>query len=354
MPLISYIKLIFTVLLLSISQISFALATQTLTVHYSPLNKLTYLPQHSFSASIIAHSESNISSELNARLIDLPIRLGQNIKKGELLAKLDCHDFKDKLKLNKSLQKQAQAKLNLAKLQLKRFQSLESAKHAATRQVDEAISHKLSIEAKIEGLKVKANMAKRAIQRCTITAPFDAVITKIYTGEGQWMSVGSLVANLVKTNDAEIVVNLPFSTVQAWQGKLAIWQTKNQPAVKVEKIRQSGVINPQQRMVNIWFKAPKNNPIGLHGTLLIEMNQPHISPAYIVTRKGKLGVFVAENNKAKFYPLPNAQIGRPALVPSYWHSKLAIIIKGQQRLQNGMAINIEPWAENLNKEYYSR
>ncbi len=320
-------------LLLSVPQTVYAF-----TVESSPLKALTHYPKYYFTASIVPHTESDISSELNARLLKLPVRPGQKINKGDVIAKLDCRDTEDKLKLNQHRQQEAKSKLKLAKLQLKRFKNLESRQHVATIQVDELLSQVQGIEANIEGLRVKGMMAARAIQRCVIMSPYDAVVTRIFAGKGQWMSVGLPIVNVVRVDMAEIKVSVPVMLAEALRGKPAVWQAQNQHSVQVEWLRQSGVLKSNQRMAQLWFKAPAAQLIGLHGELMLEDDRLHVPPQYVVTRNGQQGVFVLENDQAKFHILPHAQIGRPALVPSYWKAEMPVIIKGQHRLQDGMQL----------------
>jgi hypothetical protein len=57
----------------------------------------------------------------------------------------------------------------------------------------------------------------------------------------------------------------------------------------------------------------------------------------VLRRDGKLGVFVANGNKATFVPLPLAQEGRPA--PADLAPDAAVITTGRYQLQDGQAVS---------------
>lgn len=328
-----WVKLTLASVLLTASFTAFAF-----TVEHKSLKELAYSPKYEFAASIVAHTKSDISSELSARLMRLDVLPGQQIEKGAVIAKMDCRDSEDKLALNRHRQAEAKSKLKLAKLQLKRFKNLESRQYTATSQIDESLSQVQSIEASIEGLRVEAEMAKRDIQRCVIRAPFNAVVTKLYVGQGQWLPLGTPVVKLVSQDSSEIEVNVPLHIADSLKGQEAIWKAKSRKALQVAWLRQSGVLEKNQRMAKVWYAAPKTQEIGMPGELTLVDSKPHISAKYVVLRNGQLGVFAVEEGKARFHPLPLAQIGRPADIPDGWSNDMQIIVKGQQRMQDGEAV----------------
>lgn len=333
-----YPRLIWIKVALSLALLAASFSALAFTIEQKPLKELVYFPKYEFAASIVAHTESEISSEIDARLMQLDVRPGQQISKNSVIARLDCRDTKDKLELNHHQQVEAKSKLKLAKLQLERFKNLESRQYTATSQIDESLSQVQSIEANIEGLRVEAMMAKRAIERCVIRAPYNAVVTKLFVGQGQWLSVGNPVVKLVRQDASEIEVNIPTYIADSLQGQSAMWKAKNRSQESVKWLRKSGVLESNQRMAKVWFVAPESQPIGMSGELTLKDTHPHISSKYVVVRNGLLGVFTVEEGKAKFLVLTNAQIGRPADIPDEWSDQMPIVTRGQQRLQDGQTV----------------
>ena len=62
-------------------------------------------------------------------------------------------------------------------------------------------------------------------------------------------------------------------------------------------------------------------------------------PAGLLSRRdGRLGVFLHEDGRAVFHPLPAAQEGRPAAIDL--PEDREVIVQGQQRLQDGELISV--------------
>lgn len=307
-------------------------------VSTKPLSDLLIYPIYSFPAEVVAHTETTLSSELNARLQSVKVRPGESVEQGQLLAKLDCGDTEDALALNASLQAESQAQLKLAQLQLERFQNLEKQQYTATSQIDESQTQVQSIQAHLNGLQVQQRQAQRAVRRCDVQAPFDGVVTELMAGKGQWLSIGVPVMKLVRRDLAEIKVQLPLNLADEMAQQKGAWQVNGKPKQQVAWLRQSHVLSPNQRMATVWFKAPKSAPIGLVGTLVVTMQKGHLPAEFVVMRSGKLGVFVAEAGKAVFKILPEAQAGRPAKIPDDWAQDMAVVTAGQHRIQSGEAL----------------
>lgn len=303
-----------------------------------PLSDLFIYPIYSFPAEVVAHTETSLSSELNARLQSVQVRPGESVESGQLLAQLDCGDTKDALALNASLQAESQAQLKLAQLQLQRFRNLEKQQYTATSQIDESQTQVQSILAHLSGLQVQQQQAERAVKRCQVRAPFAGVVTDLMAGKGQWLSVGAPVMKLVRSDLAEIEVQLPLTLANDMAQQTGSWQVKGRSEQAVEWLRQSQVLSPNQRMATVWFRAPESDPIGLAGTLVVTNQQGHLPAEYVVMRSGQLGVFIAESGKAVFKVLADAQAGRPAKIPADWSGSLSVVTEGQHRIQQGEAL----------------
>lgn len=311
---------------------------QAAKVAMQPLSALVVYPTYAFPAEIVAHTETLLSSELNARLTGYDVRPGASVVKGQVLAKLDCRDTEDALALNRHRQVEAKAQLKLAKLQLQRFKNLEKQQYTATSQIDESSTQVESLQANIAGLMVEQRTAERAVERCVIRAPFNAVVTDLSAGDGQWMSIGTPLMTLVRSDRAEIKVDLPLALANGVKAEMAEWRTRISPPQSIPWLRQSAVLVQNQRMASVWYAAPDEQPIGLAGEVVLKDQQAHLPSQYIVMRKGQLGAFVAEKGKAVFKPLSGAQVGRPALIPENWSSQWNLVVEGQQRLHDGEVV----------------
>jgi hypothetical protein len=104
-------------------------------------------------------------------------------------------------------------------------------------------------------------------------------------------------------------------------------------------LRVSSVIDVSSRVVRARLTfVDEQAPIGSSGQLVWIESSGHLPVDLVVQRDGELGVFIAENNKAKFIALPDAQAGRP--VDANLPQDTLVVSRGQGRLQDGDALQV--------------
>ncbi len=96
--------------------------------------------ERSYSAVVLAAQEVELSFRVSGRIMALPVRGGQNIKKGDVVAELDKRDFKAEITRLKSQLEQAEAQLAALKsgARAEDVAALEAAVSAVEAQVDAA------------------------------------------------------------------------------------------------------------------------------------------------------------------------------------------------------------------------
>lgn len=330
--------------LLPLLLLSFVSAAQAeaIKVKVQPLSEIATYPTYHFPASVVSHVQADLSSELNARLLSVEVLPGQFVEKGDLLAKFDCRDAKDSLALIKHREAEAESRLALTQLQLERFKNLESRQYTATSQIDETQTQLEGIKASLAGLQVEKRVAKRTVQRCQLKAPYDGVISAKKASKGQWLGMGTPVVTLVKTSDSEIKTFVPQHFALNELTNNFQWRAETSAAKSIPLKRVSDMVSGNQGMVAAWFEAPSFARVGELGHILVQANQRHLKPNYVVQRDNQFGVFVLlPDNTVGFKNLPMSSEGRQVAVPKDWPEALKVVTVGQLRLQSGDQVAVE-------------
>jgi len=304
-------------------------------ISLSPLSGLLMHPQHTYAAQVISPNDTTISAQLNARIEQIAVRPGDNIKAGQLLVSLDCRDAKSQVALLTANRVQTQASLAYAQAQVERLRSLKSKDYAAVSQVELAQSEAKGLNASLAALAVQLEQANRNVERCRIEAPYAGVVREQLAGVGALATVGMPLLSTSQTSGIEIQSNLPFMLLPALQTSALVFNTPTIGDIHISLLRQSRAIDTSTRNVSVWFKTEVPLAIGITGTLTLTDPTPHIPASLFVKRNGQLGIFIREDAKARFMPLPLAQEGRPTPAPAHWPAKMAVITDGQQRLNEG-------------------
>lgn len=146
-----------------------------------------------------------ISSQVSAKVLALPFEEGQQVKKGDVVIRLDPQDLVaalDSAKAGLSGQQAslggAEAGLINARLSYERLQQLNETGDATKAELDSAEASFLQAQSNREVLIHQIEQAKAQIERAqtdldntTITSPIDGVITSLNAEEGETVIVGT-------------------------------------------------------------------------------------------------------------------------------------------------------------------
>ena len=159
--------------------------------------KTTNIKTRSFPGKVRASKRVDLSFEVGGLLVDLPIREGLRVKKGQILARLDQRNFKNNVL-------SAKAAFTEAKLNYERQQKLLKEKIIAQSVLDSSKSAYDRALAKLE-------IAKKNLSDTELEAPFDGIITNRYVENHQKVSPTQNIASLQDMTNIEITIQVPES-----------------------------------------------------------------------------------------------------------------------------------------------
>lgn len=146
-------------------------------------------------------TELSIKSELNGTISEVLVREGDEVKAGDLLARIETDDYRIALD-------RAQASHRLAAAELKRDQSVYGKGIISEAQLETKQTTLLLAAAEVANARLLLN-------RCTIQSPMSGVITRLDAKKGLLLAVGDPVGDLVKIDRVKAVVGIPESDMPA-------------------------------------------------------------------------------------------------------------------------------------------
>ena len=195
----------------------------------------------------------------------------------------------------------------------------------------------LNAELRRERLELKS--AERDIEKTAITAPFRGVVQERHAQLGGYMRRGDPVVMLVDIDRFELEARIPDNLARDTDTLAEARFVSNGSTWPVRLARRFPLLESAERVVRARFTFPAEKPmIGTSGELRWESAAGLIPAALLVRREGKLGVFVAENDSARFIELPDAVEGRPARHTMPVTTR--VITDGRQRLRDGDRIRL--------------
>ena len=146
-----------------------------------------------------AIKEATLAFEVNGRISELPVKEGDVVKEGQLLAQLDPRELKASLD-------SAIADWNAAKAKFERAARLLERRVISTQEFEnEKREYQVSV--------AKLDQAKKVFGDTTLKADFDGVVAKIFVKQFENIAAKANVMVLQDTSEIEVAVNIPESRV---------------------------------------------------------------------------------------------------------------------------------------------
>lgn len=315
-----------------------------------PLSGLLSNAQSSAPASIISLNHSVISAEITGRVIKTSSEVGERVKKGEVLATIDCRTYQLAEKQARAALKVAKTQFNLAKKQYNRNRALVRQGTIPRELFDQSEANQQTSLADIELKNVSIESTQLAVSRCLIRAPFSGQLTQRLVQQGQLVTSGSPLFKLLQTDKLEITARLsPAEIIHIKESPLLEFVVGD----KRFKTTLRSIINTvdettrtQEVRLSLTNPLSKRSHVatGLSGRLEWSSKKSQIPAEYILRREGGLGVLAIVDitnkmGKAKFYKLADAREGQPAYIDLSGNT--LIIDQNRYRVKDGQTVKIE-------------
>ena len=248
-----------------------------------------------------------------------------------------CKDFELKCNLLQAELNTVQARVDLAKWQLKQADTLATQQVLPEEQLQEKRAQLTILQGELAVQKVRIDLTERQIGQCQVKAPFTGTVTLRSIAEGQLVAYGTELLRLLDVNGKEVSAQLPSREADSLRSAntLEFEHDGHRYPLKLRAVLPSVQTASATREVRLDFSSREADS-GLAGRLLWQNGTPYVPAEYLVQRDGKLGVYVVIDGKAQFKMLPGAQSGRPAVTTLPKDSR--IVINGQFSLTDGATV----------------
>ena len=146
-----------------------------------------------------ATQEVNLAFDVGGKLIERPVDIGDTVKKGDIIARLNPRDFKAKVKSTK-------AEVKKAKANYVRGKKLIKDGFISQREYDR-------LEASVDVAEANLDIAQKALADSVIKAPFDGHIANLFVENYQAVLSKKVIARLLDTSQIEMVVQVPENLI---------------------------------------------------------------------------------------------------------------------------------------------
>jgi RND family efflux transporter MFP subunit len=156
-------------------------------------------PARNYPGKVRASEEVNLAFNVPGQLVEFPIKKGQRVAKGELLARLDPRDFENTLADRKAV-------LEKAKFDLDKVRKLYEKKVAAQDELTQT-------QSAFDTATAQVKIATKAVEDTYLKAPFAGLIANTFVKNYQNVVAKQTILSLQDISHVEIIVNIPEERV---------------------------------------------------------------------------------------------------------------------------------------------
>jgi RND family efflux transporter MFP subunit len=282
--------------------------------------------------TVRARLRATLEAKTSGRIVAMPVVLGQKIKAGDLITRLDAPEIQARLE-------QAQAGLQQAERDWNRISSLFKQQAATRADFDAA-------ESRLELAKAAVAEARALVSYVEITAPFEGVVTRKAADIGDLASPGKPLVDIEDPTALQFEAEAPEAIADKIHSRaqmtIRLGQTTGEISGTVAEI--APIADPVSRTFRVKLDLPNSPGLmsGQFGRLLVAVAESASLrvPRSAVVQRGQLEVvFVVEQQRARLHLVKTGRsIGGETEILSGLDAGDSAIIEGAAQLVDGQQV----------------
>ncbi|GKT12643.1 MAG: membrane fusion protein, multidrug efflux system [Thiomicrorhabdus sp.] len=298
--------------------------------------------------SVVPEQKASITSRLIGYIKGFEVKVGQKVKRGDLLFSIDSADIKSQITQANAGYQQAVAGLKDAQLDYDRFTKLFKEDSVSKQQYDKVRLQYSVAQQNVAAAESGLNQAKEQLNYANVKAPFDGVIVEKMAVAGDLAAPGKPVVIIENATSLSVQTEVAGDLFAALRlGNNAEILLEGQPKAFIGVVyTMVGAANPKTRTHTVKISLPKNLNInsGTFARVSFKRGIRHtmmIAKSAIVNRAGIEGVFVVKEGKSYFYMVRTGlTIGDQIEVHAGVALGEQVVVDNNQSMLNGDQVEI--------------
>ncbi len=276
--------------------------------------------------NLIGQQTVDVVPRTGGRLVTVNVQLGDAVRRGQLLAKLEDFEIVEQVKqaeasleVARATIRQREADLKVAELNFDRSKNLFQRQLLAKQALDDAESRYMAAEAQIDLSKAQAQQTSARLEELQInlgntriTSPVDGFVGRRNVDPGAWVSQNAPIVSVVEISSLRLVANVVEKDLRLVNtGDPATVEVDAYPGdlFKGQIARVSPVLDPATRTATMEVEIPnRDNRLkpGMYARVLLTIEERKdttlVPKMAVVDFEGKRGVWMPDgDNKAQFH-----------------------------------------------------
>jgi RND family efflux transporter MFP subunit len=332
------------------SQLSYAADSPLSPVEIDTVTEMSLAATADLMGTVHSRSYVNITASVNGRLEWLQ-EPGVMVVKGDVLAKMDLLPLQLKQAEQKAQIKRASINSQYFNNELKRLQKLKKTNSTSQFQLDQTKSQFELAQADSEIANFKLQQIEDQLQRATVKAPFDGVVTERVVRAGTDISRSDVLLKLLDTEHLEVRLYVPVKYLAYVRKGLELNLQAIGQKISTQVTTVIPSTDPRSQTFEVRIKIPEHlNEFWTAGQLVkvtvpIQGAHPSLTihrDALILRKDGTFVIKIDDENKVHrlLVKVGKGTVERVTIEGELQHGD-KVAIRGAERLKDGQSVIVQ-------------
>jgi len=323
-----------------------ALASQPKPVTVIRARAARYRPSRTYVGTLQPWVEAKVGPQLVSAFVDtVLVRPGAAVRRGEVLATLDCRDASASVKAIAARARAIDAHQQAVAHEASRTQSLLDGGFVSPNEAEQKTSQSASEQAQLEAERATLARSSLQVSDCILKAPFAGEIAQRMIDPGAFVRPGSAIVTVVDRGTIRMTADAPeldFDAIPPGT-KVTVHVYATNRDLTATITRRAPSADPATRTVHFEIDLPDPTraiPVGTTGDVRLEVGEPVPAtevPLYAATvRNDKAILFTVEGGVAHALTVAvRGEAGGSLFVDPSLAAGAAVVTEGRALLEDG-------------------
>lgn len=180
-----------------------------------------------YTGEVHARYETDLAFRVAGRVQSRAVEVGTQVRAGQTIATLDPSDYALAATAAQAERVAAESEAKLAQQDLQRYTELRAQNFIAQAELDRRQTAADAAQARVRQLRAEATRQGNQQAYTRLSAPHAGVVTALFVEAGQVVAAGQPVAQLAKSGEREVNINVPENALDALRAartlKIGLW-----------------------------------------------------------------------------------------------------------------------------------
>jgi RND family efflux transporter MFP subunit len=310
-------------------------------VSVEPAQKGSFRPSREYVGTLQPWGLAKVGPQyVSAYVGTVLVRPGAVVKRGEVLATLDCRNASAATREIAAKAKAIEERRNAVAHETERMKEMQKGGFASDNELEQLSARTASESAEMESLRASLSARSLEVDDCVLRAPFAGEVADRYVDPGAYVRPGQPVVTVIDRNTVRVTAEAPeidFAVVAPGT------EVKIQGSLTAKISRRAPAADEVTRTIHFEIDVANQQhqlPVGTTATVAIDVGEPvaaTLLPLRAATIRGdKATVYAVENNRAKRHVVPVlGELGGTLFVDPSLPAGASIVVEGRALLDDG-------------------